>query len=1041
MNGQEGILKLDGPTVKRRLRVLRNGLRALNYDKVPDLLKTVLLKQKIVTESQFQNILSTWVPGSIAAGDFLLQRRILTPEMVKNEIRHQLQSVVLQILLSSDLKYEFTAEEDALDYELFTADDLTRELTFNSNALLMEAVRQDDDLRRFRSTITSGNEIFIPADRAALSAKNLEIAPGILKQIKPLLNGENTVDQLVASTTLSTFEVYQALYYLKEHGILKPLDIAGRKALAEKLRKSLRVTDAAEIYRSILVVDPADTETRLKLISILEKARDSEAEVIQHYMFLASSPGPQDLRQQVGYLQKALSISPSNTKVMEMLFHLYHKHGKQEEALGIARGLLAQAKSSSQRQPALDLLYKIINFYPQETFLFNELHEIHLASNNSEAALDCLKTLAEIYEHRKDFPRLRKTYEKIVHLRPSEDYKLRRVSYLERKARPRRRRPYTKMAACILVTIGLVASCLFAINEVFSRKLLAQITQEVAIQKKFGHLEKAKQALEDFNKAYPYAISIQATHREIAELTKQLQLKEQDTKQQLEKQRMQAETDLAKAKLAYQSNEYEKALKLLNAIDTRIMHEVTGSEAKSLRSTISRYFSEARELANLADVGERNKDYESAYRIRCKLLMNFPYSQVVDGLLLPIQVESTPPGADVLVDSAVMGRTPLLLKLSPVKIPQISLRKKGYETFSLNRDSIDGTIFNPLVSHVVAVPLAKTLEWKFDARGSIEGTPLVYGDTVCIATRNGDVFSLAQETSQPIWSFSVPGKMDCGGGLGIWNNVLYFGSFDGNIYVLEAQTGRPGLNPFPASLERYPIKHSLSRPNERGLVAANCDGRLLSCASLVNGELIWSIPFTTTRILGQPQALGRSLYVATTGGELLEIVHETGEIKRRVSLGESLIASGRILSGIYYIGTSSGKLLAVDLTQGAVTWSRNCDTQLTSAPTLDAEAIFVPGTNQLFCHTLSGNLKWKTKIPSPVNPEATGVVFKNTLYLGTTTAQILCLDVWTGRMMWVFSAHGKPEDNSRGVVSSGVVSKGRLFIGAEDGNLYCFLAD
>ena len=91
MNGQEGILTLESEAFRAKLFILQTGIRPLNFEREdPDLLKHILLKQKLLTELQFQNVFSTWVPGSTHPGDFLINRRILSPETVESELRQQL---------------------------------------------------------------------------------------------------------------------------------------------------------------------------------------------------------------------------------------------------------------------------------------------------------------------------------------------------------------------------------------------------------------------------------------------------------------------------------------------------------------------------------------------------------------------------------------------------------------------------------------------------------------------------------------------------------------------------------------------------------------------------------------------------------------------------------------------------------------------------------------------------------------------------------------------------------------------------------------
>ncbi|MCH2374091.1 MAG: hypothetical protein MK538_07885, partial [Planctomycetes bacterium] len=162
LNGNEGILTLDSDSFRARLYILKIGIRPLNYHReAPDLLRYALLKQKLLTESQLQNIFSTWVPGTSYPGDYLINRRILSPETVHGELRKQIESFIYQMFLTPNLNYEFLAGEDSTDYELFSPTGLGKTLIYNTNRLLMETVRREDEWGRFQQTITSRTEIFV----------------------------------------------------------------------------------------------------------------------------------------------------------------------------------------------------------------------------------------------------------------------------------------------------------------------------------------------------------------------------------------------------------------------------------------------------------------------------------------------------------------------------------------------------------------------------------------------------------------------------------------------------------------------------------------------------------------------------------------------------------------------------------------------------------------------------------------------------------------------------------------------------------------
>jgi outer membrane protein assembly factor BamB/tetratricopeptide (TPR) repeat protein len=1043
LNGQEGVLTMEIGSLKRRIKVLKRGLRPLNYDKEsPDLLKLVLLKQRILTEAQFQNTFSTWVAECSFPGDFLISRRILTQDTVRRELRRQLENVILEVLVTQKLKYEFTAEDDGTSYELFSPDGLGEDLVFNSNAILMEMMRREDEWRRFRAEIPAATEIYVAADRAALSSKDVIISPHALKELKPALTGENTVERLISLTTLSAFEVYEALFHLKQQKIIRTLNLEEKKTLADKLKRSLRTDDAAEIYKSILRTDPSDRETRQRLVTILEKSKNQEPELIENYLAIASSFWENDLGECKSYLEKVLAISPFEIRALEMLFDLHQANDKHKEAISVARSVIAAARSNRDGAKAVDLLYRIVNFYPEESLLFHELAEIHLEAHNTDAALECLKTVAEIYERRKDLTKLRKTYERITRLRPSEAHKLRRVVDLERRKKSTPRR-FIKFVSLNLACGALLTLLFFVgVSEYYSRMLYAQVLADVNTQTRGGHLAKAKATLEDFEKVFPYSSLGYSVHDQLTEVSHLLLTHDEDVKNNLDRRRMEVESDLTRARIAINDNDYLKSQELLARVDPELLKADQAQEARTLRSTINKYFEEASELLKLAEVADKNQDLALSHRLRSEILRNYPYSRAARDLLFPIQVDTLPPGADLIVDGRLVAQTPTVIRISAVKVPSVLLSKKGYNSFYLNKQPISGVFFNPLASHIVSVPLNKNVEWKFDAKSSIEGVPLVVADNICFGTRNGEIFCVNQENSSVVWSFTIPGNMDFAGGCGLWNNMVYFGSFDGKVYVLDSQTGKLLFSPSPACPELHPIKHAPSQASEKGLVALNCDKKLLSTFSLATGKPSWSMEFPSSQLLGSPQAFQGSLYLCTSNGELLEVAQDSGEVTRRISLATQLHTRGRMAKGRYFVGNVQGKVLAVDLKDGRIVWSYDCGEQATTSPIIDGESVIVSTQRgKLFCFSLSGDLKWIRDTGDAISQEMEGVVFRNYCYIGTKRGYVLCTDIWSGQPIWQFTTAGFFEKEQRGILASGAISKGRLFIGSEDHFFYCFSLD
>jgi outer membrane protein assembly factor BamB len=358
--------------------------------------------------------------------------------------------------------------------------------------------------------------------------------------------------------------------------------------------------------------------------------------------------------------------------------------------------------------------------------------------------------------------------------------------------------------------------------------------------------------------------------------------------------------------------------------------------------------------------------------------------------------------------------------------------------FCFDKDWVDGSAFNPCGSHVVSVPLTKISEWRFDAKAPIEGFPVAVGDNICFGTRNGGIFCVRQETGDVVWTFVIPGNMDFAGGLGLWNNILYFGCFDGRVYALDAETGKPALLPFQASPELWPIKCAVSPPNQKGVIVSNSDKKLLSAFSLATGQAAWSIPFPTTPVLGQPLAYQANIYVVTGAGELLEIDHQTGQISRRFQVDQEFTTPGAMVAGRYFVASPKGKLHSIDIRSGRTIWTQDCGEPVASPPTVDSDWILLPtATERVFCYSTEGDLRWKQTFRDIIGPETDGIIFRNRFYIGTKKGFLLCMDAHSGQTVWQFATDGSAAKEPKGVLSRGLISKGGFFIGSEDHGFYC----
>jgi outer membrane protein assembly factor BamB/tetratricopeptide (TPR) repeat protein len=1043
LNGQEGVLTVDSGRGQRRLRILKLGIRPLaSKCGDPDLLRQAAVREKILTEAEFQNALSAWEPATLFPGDFLVRRRVITPDQVETQIRKQLEEGIFEVFTAKDLRYEFSAGEKCLEYELFDPEGLGMALIYSVNGLLMETARRDDEWRRIEQEIPSQLEVFAPV-RGQLPAsvpQEVDLAPRNYRELRHLISGERTIERMVAESLLSKYEVLHGLFLLKAHGFIRALDGAEKEALAEKLRRLVRNREAAEIYRSLLDVSPDDIRVRTQMISLLEKSKQPAEMLIENYLELVKHLEETDPAGALGYIEKVLQLKPHHLQAIEKLFSHHALEGNHAEALAAARNLVKAARAQKEHAAGAEAILKVINFYPEESQFFHDAAEMLLASGKEEMALDCLRSVARTYERRGEHQKLRKTYELIVKLDPAEASRLRRIiSEAKRKeVKPRDLVRPAVFAGTAGLLLGVAGYFLYA--EQVSRQAFAEVEKAVSLQVNFKDFLQAKRTLDDFNKTFPYSMRKSEASKLMGRVRKQEDETHEAERRSLESTVQRVAVALGKADHLLMQGEYDAAADLLSAALKETSGEELSAERKehvgrleSLLEKVRGYIRSAQRLEQEAAVAARAGDEAGgarAHAVILRLLREFPDSPAAKRARIPVWIDSTPSGAAVLAGGERLAETPALIKLNPRKVTEVELARKGYRTHQL--------LIDPQAGPSHGAVLDKVAEWAFDSGGPIDGFPVAFGPYVYVANRNGRIFALSLDGRKAAEPFVLP--LDISGGLGLWNSILYAGCFDGRLYLLNAGSLTRHGQPVDASPELLAIKHAPSPVSARGVVAVNCDGKHLSGIDLVTGRQTW-LHTTTSPLLGAPQADRGRIYALTLEGSLLELDHDSGALVNAFRLEGPISHPGKIVNGKVFVVHSytSLRALLIDGSKLTSLWSVRLGTAAVASPTVELEksAVLVSlGSGQVVClDAASGRERWTITLKSTLETE--GTVFRNEFYAGTRSGNIVCLSLWDGSLLWSLETAGAREQKSRGIFSKGLISQGRFYQGSDDGHLYC----
>ena len=127
-----------------------------------------------------------------------------------------------------------------------------------------------------------------------------------------------------------------------------------------------------------------------------------------------------------------------------------------------------------------------------------------------------------------------------------------------------------------------------------------------------------------------------------------------------------------------------------------------------------------------------------------------------------------------------------------------------------------------------------------------------------------------------------------------------------------------------------------------------------------------------------------------------------------------------VFDGIVYIGTYTGRLMALDLLSGSVVWEMATGSPIDSAPAMNESKVIVASREgTIFCLDRStGYVHWKYSTDSPIYAPLT--VHNEWVFAGDLDGHIYALDIETGDKLWRYDGSGS--------LVSGIAVDGRVVV-------------
>lgn len=349
-----------------------------------------------------------------------------------------------------------------------------------------------------------------------------------------------------------------------------------------------------------------------------------------------------------------------------------------------------------------------------------------------------------------------------------------------------------------------------------------------------------------------------------------------------------------------------------------------------------------------------------------------------------------------------------------------------------------------------------TLKWKFETKAWEVSSPVVVGGVVYFLSYDGHLYALDAAIGQVKWKFATGGEKHYAGthlhylqpavesmpdpwdfylsSPTVWKGAVYFGSSDGNVYALDAETG--GL--------KWKFK---------------------------TGDVVHS----------SPAIADGTLYIGSWDTNLYALDAVSGTEKWRFKTGEDsdahnhvgIQSSPAVMDGVVFFGSRDSYAYAVDAGTGKQIWKFSTDGSWVNNSIVvhDGKAYFgtsIPG----FMHTVDAKTgKSVFDLPTGTPVFASMALAGDTLYLGNFSGKLTAIDLKTQKPAWVFDTDGAKQNaasmtNADGsikfeavfsspnpyyedmvlavhklftmgtILSSPVVAADTVYFGSTDGNLY-----
>ncbi|HEM61430.1 MAG TPA: serine/threonine-protein kinase [Chloroflexi bacterium] len=321
-------------------------------------------------------------------------------------------------------------------------------------------------------------------------------------------------------------------------------------------------------------------------------------------------------------------------------------------------------------------------------------------------------------------------------------------------------------------------------------------------------------------------------------------------------------------------------------------------------------------------------------------------------------------------------------------------------------------------------PGEPTPVWSFVSRGEIRCTPAVFENALYFGSYDHNLYCLETSTGEERWKYTTDAGVvssPC-----FWNDTVFFGSEDRILYAVYTRTGRIVWTcPTDGKIRSTPVE-------EYDHIFFGSDDHHLYAVSAKSGQELWRFD-AGAPIRSSPTVGGELLVFGADDGHVYALDVQSGEVRWKYLTGRAVQSTPSMAHDMAYVGSADSSLYALDLANGWPVWRFRTRGRVISSPLVDENTIYF-GSNDHHVYALdarSGSVLWKYSTTGPV--VSSPRVSQGILYVGSADGYLYSLDARTGNMAWRFPTEGP-------ITGAPAIGTGLVFVGSTDHAVYALPA-